>query len=384
MRRVLAVKHHLVGSQRRLVLIAAIVGLLGTFAVMMLTDTATEIGAIGLAPWIGLIGYEVGTAGGIAAAAAALGLWIVAVDTQGGSLSALTLADPDRGVPPLRRRLEHRRAADARERASAPDAGGAPVGADRLHARRHLPHRRRRQRPHLERAAAPAEHRARASVRRHRAGPAARGRPPHDGARPLPDADEGDRGEADGVERRRVRARGQRPRLPRVHRADHRRRRPLQRPDLDPARGDRRPRARPAARRLRRRRLARAAHAAHVDLRLSRDAARRGAEPRRRGPHVPRRDPAQHRPAATAGGGPAARGADRGAPARAGARHRRPRPDREPRRSRPPARRRRRRRSTSGSSSTARRRYARTRAGWRRSSTTSSRTPSSSPRPAGR
>ena len=91
MRRVLAVKHQVVGSQRRVVLIAAIVGLLGTFAVMMLTDTATEIGAIGLAPWIGLIGYEVGTAGGVAAAAAALGLWIVAVDTQGGSLSALAL-----------------------------------------------------------------------------------------------------------------------------------------------------------------------------------------------------------------------------------------------------------------------------------------------------
>jgi len=92
MRRVLAVKHHLAPSQRRLVLIAAIVGLLVTFAVMMLTDTATEIGAIGLAPWIGLIGYEVGTVGGIAAATAALGLWIVAVDAQGGSLSVLTIA----------------------------------------------------------------------------------------------------------------------------------------------------------------------------------------------------------------------------------------------------------------------------------------------------
>lgn len=92
MRAVLAVKPHLARTPRRLVSIAAVVGLLATFAVMMLTDTATEIGAIGLAPWVGLIGYETGLAGGVAAAAAGLGLWIVATDAQGGSLSILTIS----------------------------------------------------------------------------------------------------------------------------------------------------------------------------------------------------------------------------------------------------------------------------------------------------
>jgi signal transduction histidine kinase len=91
MRPVLAVKHHLPRSQRRLVLIAAITGLVVTYAVMLLTHTATEIGAIGLAPWIGLIGYEVGTVGGVAAAAITLGLWIVAVNSQGASLSPLSI-----------------------------------------------------------------------------------------------------------------------------------------------------------------------------------------------------------------------------------------------------------------------------------------------------
>ena len=92
MRPVLAVKRHLARTPRRLVPIAAIAGLLGTFAVMMLTDTATEIGAVGLAPWIGLIGYELGTVAGVAAAGGALGLWIIAVDAQGGSLGALTIS----------------------------------------------------------------------------------------------------------------------------------------------------------------------------------------------------------------------------------------------------------------------------------------------------
>ena len=91
MRSVLAVKRHLARSQRRLVPILAVACLLGTWAVMMLTHTAAEIGAIGLAPWIGLIGYELGATAGLAAAATAIGLWIIATETQGGSLTALTI-----------------------------------------------------------------------------------------------------------------------------------------------------------------------------------------------------------------------------------------------------------------------------------------------------
>jgi signal transduction histidine kinase len=79
-------------TQRRLVLFIALLGLLGTFAVMQLTSTANEIGAIGLAPWVGLIGYETGIVAGLAAAGLGIGLWLFATEDQGGSVTGLTLA----------------------------------------------------------------------------------------------------------------------------------------------------------------------------------------------------------------------------------------------------------------------------------------------------
>ncbi|HVM56488.1 MAG TPA: HAMP domain-containing sensor histidine kinase [Gaiellaceae bacterium] len=90
-RAVLAVKHLLSRRPRSLVPIVALVGLFGTFAVMMLTDSANEIGAIGLVPWVGLFAYDVGLLGGLAVAGVGLVLWFVAADTQSLSLSALTI-----------------------------------------------------------------------------------------------------------------------------------------------------------------------------------------------------------------------------------------------------------------------------------------------------
>ena len=74
--------------------------------------------------------------------------------------------------------------------------------------------------------------------------------------------------------------------LPRLHSAGQRPRRHGRRADLDAAGGDGRPPPRAAARRVRRRGISRAAHAAHVDLGLPRDARRRGGEPRAHGPHA--------------------------------------------------------------------------------------------------
>ena len=91
MRAVSAVMHRLLHRPRSWVPIVALAGLFGTFAVMMLTSTATEIGAIGLAPWVGLFAYDVGMTGGIAVAGVGLALWVIATDEQGGSLSALTI-----------------------------------------------------------------------------------------------------------------------------------------------------------------------------------------------------------------------------------------------------------------------------------------------------
>jgi len=91
MRAVLAVKHHLISRPRSLVPIVALAGLFGTFAVMMLTDTAGQIGAIGLVPWVGLFAYDVGLAGGLACAGVGLALWFIAADTQNTSRTGLTI-----------------------------------------------------------------------------------------------------------------------------------------------------------------------------------------------------------------------------------------------------------------------------------------------------
>ena len=92
MRAVVPAPRHRTMTQRRLVQIAALAGMLLTFAVMVLTNTSREIGAIGLAPWVGLFGYETGVVGGLAAAALGIGLWVIASNEQNVSISPLTLA----------------------------------------------------------------------------------------------------------------------------------------------------------------------------------------------------------------------------------------------------------------------------------------------------
>ena len=92
MRAVVPAPRHRTMTQRRLVQIAALAGMLLTFAVMMLTNTARDIGAIGLAPWVGLFGYETGVVGGLVAAGLGIGLWVVASNDQHVSVGPLTLA----------------------------------------------------------------------------------------------------------------------------------------------------------------------------------------------------------------------------------------------------------------------------------------------------
>ena len=174
---------------------------------------------------------------------------------------------------------------------------------------------------------------------------------------------------------RRVRGRGHGPRLPRLHGARLRCERGLRRADLDAARGDRGPRARPHARRVRGHRLARAAHAADLDLGLPRDDGGRGGGPRRDRPQLPGGDPAQHRPAASPRRGPAADRADRGPPGRARATPRSTSPSWRRSASTRSGRRPTRKESRSSSSAIVRRRSMPTAAGSPRCSTTSSRMP---------
>jgi hypothetical protein len=54
----------------------ALGGLFLTFGAMVAFDAQTTLGAVALAPWVGLIGFDMGAAGGAAAAALGLALWI--------------------------------------------------------------------------------------------------------------------------------------------------------------------------------------------------------------------------------------------------------------------------------------------------------------------
>jgi signal transduction histidine kinase len=70
----------------------ALAGLLLTFAVMLASDALATLGAVSLAPWVGLIGFDAGVIGGAAASSAALGLWVIAsADQQSTQLAALPL-----------------------------------------------------------------------------------------------------------------------------------------------------------------------------------------------------------------------------------------------------------------------------------------------------
>jgi signal transduction histidine kinase len=69
----------------------ALAGLLLTFAAMVAFDAQATLGAISLAPWVGLIGFDAGILFGLGGASLALGLWIAALGDAGGQLTALTL-----------------------------------------------------------------------------------------------------------------------------------------------------------------------------------------------------------------------------------------------------------------------------------------------------
>jgi signal transduction histidine kinase len=68
--------------RRHIVTYIALGGLAVTWAVMLAFDWTAKLGTIALAPWVALIGFDLGVAGGIVAAAVALALWLVATDVS--------------------------------------------------------------------------------------------------------------------------------------------------------------------------------------------------------------------------------------------------------------------------------------------------------------
>jgi len=71
--------------QPTIITVLAAVGLAATSGVIIGFGALSTLGAIAFAPWVGLIGFDSGIAGGAVATVAATALWAVATHAQGGA-----------------------------------------------------------------------------------------------------------------------------------------------------------------------------------------------------------------------------------------------------------------------------------------------------------
>jgi signal transduction histidine kinase len=78
--------------RRRLLTSAAVVGLLATWGVMVAFSWSAKLGIVTLAPWVALIGFDIGMIGGIVGAAAAMSLWVVAANADAVALDSTQIA----------------------------------------------------------------------------------------------------------------------------------------------------------------------------------------------------------------------------------------------------------------------------------------------------
>ncbi|MGZ4334826.1 MAG: sensor histidine kinase [Gaiellaceae bacterium] len=69
----------------------ATAGLGLTFGAMLLFDAESKLGAVALAPWVGLMGLDAGIAGGLVATAVATSLWATAAELQAGATGAFPI-----------------------------------------------------------------------------------------------------------------------------------------------------------------------------------------------------------------------------------------------------------------------------------------------------
>ncbi|MEP6812891.1 MAG: ATP-binding protein [Actinomycetota bacterium] len=67
-------------------------GVAGTWGLMMAFSWSAKLGVVSFAPWVALIGFDIGVLGGIGGAALATALWIVANHADGGSLDNSQIA----------------------------------------------------------------------------------------------------------------------------------------------------------------------------------------------------------------------------------------------------------------------------------------------------
>jgi signal transduction histidine kinase len=77
--------------RRYFVTFVALCGLLATWGAMLAFDWSAKLGTVAFGPWVALIGFDAGIAAGIAAAAAALGGWVVASNLQDAAYDGLQI-----------------------------------------------------------------------------------------------------------------------------------------------------------------------------------------------------------------------------------------------------------------------------------------------------
>ena len=70
----------------------AVAGILVTWGVMLAFSWSTKLGIVTLAPWVALLGFDLGVVVGIGGAAGAVALWLIASDADHASLDATQIA----------------------------------------------------------------------------------------------------------------------------------------------------------------------------------------------------------------------------------------------------------------------------------------------------
>src|SRR5215510_9489610 len=79
-------------GRRYVVTFVASAGLAATWGLMLAFSWSATLGAITLTPWVALIGFDTGLAGGAVSALVATGLWLVAANADGNTLTAAQIA----------------------------------------------------------------------------------------------------------------------------------------------------------------------------------------------------------------------------------------------------------------------------------------------------
>ena len=81
-----------IARRRYFVSTVAIAGLAATWAVMLAFDWSTKLGTIALAPWVALLGFDMGIGGGIVGAILAVAAWLFATKVGSGTWDNVQLA----------------------------------------------------------------------------------------------------------------------------------------------------------------------------------------------------------------------------------------------------------------------------------------------------